>query len=85
MQILIMCRSLTRAQRAALLLERKGIGAEVVKAPQALRENGCGYAVSLYRRPAEAVALLRSNGLLSGRIYRREADGSYTEAGNDLS
>ena len=43
MQILIMCRSLTRAQRSELLLERRGIGASVVKAPQALRENGCGY------------------------------------------
>ena len=37
MKYLIMCKSLTNAQRAALLLERRGIGAAVVKAPQSLR------------------------------------------------
>ena len=86
MQILIMCRSLTRAQRSALLLERRGIGASVVKAPQALRENGCGYAVAPHRQPAEAIALLRENGLLNGRIFRLEGNGRYTEVSeNDLS
>ena len=85
MQILIMCRSLTRAQRSELLLERRGIGASVVKAPQALRENGCGYAVVPHRHPAEAIALLRENGLLNGRIFRLEGNGRYTEVSeNDL-
>lgn len=83
MKYLIMCRSLTNAQRAALLLERRGIGASVVKAPQHLRENGCGYAVSLYRRLGEAVSLLKSANLLTGRVYLRNADGSYREAAED--
>ena len=34
MQYLIMCRSMTYAQRSAALLERSGISAKVVKAPQ---------------------------------------------------
>lgn len=86
MQVLIMCRSLTQAQRSALLLERKGIGAAVVKAPQKLRANGCGYAVSVYRQPGRALALLRENGLLTGKVYRRLENGEYAEVfGDDLS
>ena len=79
MKYLIMCKSLTNAQRAALLLERRGIDAVVVKAPQHLRENGCGYALSLYRRLDEAVGLLRNNRLLTGKVYRRGDDGNYRE------
>lgn len=86
MKYLIMCKSLTNAQRAAILLERRGISASVVKAPQHLRENGCGYAVSLYRRLGEAVSLLKEANLLNGRIYVRQENGSYREASvNDLS
>ena len=74
------------AQRASLLLERRGLSASVVKAPQHLRENGCGYALSLYRRLDEAVSLLQNNRLLTGKIYRRLEDGSYQEVeAGDLS
>lgn len=86
MKYLILCKSLTNAQRAALVLERRGIGATVVKAPQHLRSGGCGYALSLYRRLGEAVSLLKKDDLLTGKVYLREADGSYREASaNDLS
>ena len=86
MKYLILCKSLTNAQRAALLLERRGIGATVVKAPQHLRSNGCGYAVSLYRRLGEAASLMKNADLLTGKIYIRQDDGSYREASvNDLS
>ncbi len=86
MKYLILCKSLTNAQRAALLLERRGLSASVVKAPQHLRENGCGYALSLYRRLDEAVSLLQNNRLLTGRIYQRLEDGSYREVeAGDLS
>ena len=86
MKYLILCKSLTNAQRAALLLEGRGIGAAVVKAPRHLRQNGCGYAVSLYRRLGEAVSLLKNADLLTGRVYVRVDDGSYREAeAHDLS
>ena len=86
MQYLILCKSLTNAQRGALLLERRGLSASVVKAPQNLRGNGCGYALSLYRNPEEAAALLKSNQLLTGKIYRRAEDGRYLEVEeHDLS
>lgn len=80
MKYLIMCSSLTNAQRAAQLLEKRGIGAAVVKAPQHLRANGCGYSVSLYRRLGEAVSILKGANLLTGRVYLRTDDGSYREA-----
>ncbi|MBR1565188.1 MAG: DUF3343 domain-containing protein [Oscillospiraceae bacterium] len=86
MKYLILCKSLTSAQRAALLLERRGIGAAVVKAPQHLRQNGCGYAVSLYRRLGEAVSLMKDANLLTGKVYVRGDDGGYREASvHDLS
>ena len=39
MRYLIMCRSLTYAQRAARVLERAGIGAGIIKAPAGLTGN----------------------------------------------
>ena len=75
----IMCRSLTHAQRSSRLLERSGIIASVVRAPQELRKAGCGYALSLYRHFDEAVALLKSNNLINGKLYKKLDDGGYAE------
>lgn len=79
MQYLIMCRSMTYAQRNAAVLERAGISARVVKAPQGLSSSGCGYGVSLYRRFDEARNLLKKNGLLNGKIFFRDDDGEFRE------
>lgn len=76
---LIMCRSLTKAQSGAKLLDRAGISAGVVKAPQELSGAGCGYALSLYRRFDEAVDILKKNNLLNGKIYSRTGSGEYLE------
>lgn len=78
-QYLIMCRSLTRAQSSKTLLERNGFTVSVTKAPQKLSQSGCGYAVSIYRRVDEAVSLLRERNMLSGKVFRRNNDGSFTE------
>lgn len=79
MQYLIMCRSMTYAQRSAALLERAGISARVVKAPQGLSSSGCGYGVSLYRRFEEARDMLKKNGLLNGKSFFRDDNGEYRE------
>ena len=79
MQYLIMCRSMTYAQRSAAVLERAGISARVVKAPQGLSSSGCGYGVSLYRRFDEARNLLKKNGLLNGKIFYRDDDEEFQE------
>ena len=85
MQYLIMCRSLTSAQRASAFLERKGINASVIKAPQGLSTKGCGYALSLYRSFDEASLLLKNNNLLSGKRFRRLENGDFAEVHDALS
>ena len=79
MRYLILCRSLTYALKAAAVLERRGISAVIVKAPQHLRDRGCGYALSMTRRFPEAVAILQEQKLLTGRLYRKEDSGEYRE------
>jgi len=85
MQYLIMCRSLTSAQRASLFLERKGINTSIIKAPQGLSTSGCAYALSLNKHFAEASLLLKNNGLLSGKRFVRIGNGDYSEVRDDLS
>ena len=79
MQYLIMCRSLTVAQRSANILERKGISASLVKAPQGLSTSGCGYAISLNRHFGEAVEILKNNKLLTGKRFVRMESGEFKE------
>ena len=76
-QYLILFRSLTWAQSSQRLLERAGITSQVVKAPQELTTEGCGYALSLFRRFEDAVSILKRNNRINGRIYRREENGDY--------
>lgn len=80
MRYLIMCRSLTYAQRAAKVLERTGINAGVTKAPKLAAGNGCGYCVSVsYGRGILAADILRREGLLQGKIFEQSADGTLRE------
>ena len=79
MQYLILCRSMTYAQRSAALLERSGIFARVVKAPLGLSSNGCGYGVALSRRFDESRELLKRYNLISGKIFFRDDEGEYRE------
>ncbi|MDO4983756.1 MAG: DUF3343 domain-containing protein [Eubacteriales bacterium] len=76
-QYLIMCPSLTAAQKTQMVFERAGISSAVVKAPRSLYANGCGYAVSLYRGIDRAKELLRKNGIMHGDIYKRKENGEY--------
>ena len=61
---IIMCRSLTYAQRASSVLERSGITASIARAPQELTDRGCGYCVKVSpRRFHEALAVLARAGV----------------------
>ena len=42
---LLLCRSITYAQRMSGALERAGISARVLRPPVGLTDRGCGYAV----------------------------------------
>lgn len=81
---LIMCRSMTHAQRAQRLLERNGIISSLVKAPLHLTKSGCGYALILRRHSKDAIRILKDAGLLNGKIYDMVGE-SWEERRNDLS
>ena len=85
MKYLIMCRSLTSAQRSAAFLERKGINVSVGKAPQGLNSSGCAYALSMYRHFEEASLLLKNNKLLNGKRFIIKDNGDYVEVFDDIS
>lgn len=80
MRYLIMCRSLTYAQRAAKILERHAISTGVTRAPAGLSGNGCSYCVTVaYGRGIAAADILRREGLLQGKIYQQNTDGTVKE------
>ena len=54
MHVFFMCRSLTKAQKAAHLLQSAGIYASVTKAPQSANPGGCTYGVKVAARNGEA-------------------------------
>lgn len=77
---IIMCRSLTYAQRASSALERAGITATISRAPQELTNRGCGYCVKVSpRRFREALDILARAGIPHGRLFRAEPGGGYME------
>ena len=78
-QYLIMCRSLTDAQRSQRILERAGIAAALVKAPQGLNTMGCGYALSIRKQVKEAADIVGRNKLLKGKIFWRRDGQDFQE------
>ena len=77
---LIICRSLTYAQRTASALERVGITAHIMRSPRTISENGCSHAVKISeRRLSDALTVLNRVELSPTRIYIMSADGSYKE------
>ena len=81
---LIMCRSMTHAQRSQRLLERNGIMSSLIKAPVALTRSGCGYALILRRHGREGIRILLDAELQLGKVYEK-VDDEWREAAYDLS
>ena len=75
----VMCRSITSAQRCARLLEKNLIRAVVIRAPRALTETGCAYAIVIGKKFKEAVELLQKNDMPFGKIYEMDGEGEYRE------
>ncbi len=77
---LIICRSLTYAQKTAAVLERAGITAHIMRAPKLVSESGCSHAVKVSERNLmDALQILKRVGLSPERVYVMSADGSYKE------
>ena len=80
MNYLLLCRSLTYAQRAAKALERTGISTIVTRVPQSISVDGCGYCIKINEKKlTNALAALKDRGLSPNRIFEVHDDGSYKE------
>lgn len=80
LKYLIMCRSLTYAQRSARALENAGITAVVTKAPQDVSNAGCAYCVKVSeRRLREALSVLKDAGLSPSRVFLQKDSGEVSE------
>ena len=77
---LIVCRSLTYAQRTAAALERVGISARTLRSPKSISGEGCSHCVRIARRDLDgALMVLRQARLEPKRVFAAQSDGSYTE------
>ena len=80
MHNIILCRSLTNAQRAANTLQHAGIFASVTKAPQNANPAGCTYGVKIGERNlSKALSLLRQAGIKFGKVFALDFDGDIRE------
>lgn len=79
---IIVCRSLTYAQRTAKVLERSGITAIVMRPPADIAGEGCAYGVKLRERnlPA-ALKALKAAGVSCGKVYLLRPGGSEEVSG----
>ena len=81
MHKIILCRSMTNAQRAAAVLRRAGIFASVTKAPHSANPGGCVYAVKVGERNlSKALNELRRAGIPYGAVFTLLPDGSVRRA-----
>ena len=77
---LIICRSLTYAQRTAAALERAGITAHIRRSPRAIGREGCSHGVKVSERSLrDALLILNRVGLPPKRVFLMKGEGSYEE------
>ena len=77
---LILCRSLTYAQRTASVLARVGITAPIQRAPGSIAEEGCTHALRVTEQELhKALAALARANMTPSRIFLNEQDGRYRE------
>ncbi|MCI9186298.1 MAG: DUF3343 domain-containing protein [Oscillospiraceae bacterium] len=75
---LIVCRSLTYAQRTAAALERAGISAYIMRSPKSIAGEGCSHSVKIAQRHlTQALQILNRAGLSPKRVFI--AQGGYYE------
>ena len=77
---LIVCRSLTYAQRTAEALERAGITAHILRSPKSVAGEGCSHSVRIsHRSLTDALLVLHRARLDPKRVFITSGDGSYRE------
>jgi rhodanese-related sulfurtransferase len=77
---LLICRSVTFAQRTARTLELAGISGVVMRAPRGLARGGCSYCVRIpaKRMPAALIAI-KNAGLPPVRVFTPAENGEFQE------
>nr|WP_317323200.1 DUF3343 domain-containing protein [uncultured Flavonifractor sp.] len=79
---LIVCRSLTYAQRTAAALERAGITARILRSPKLIDQKGCSHSVKVSERNlTAALVVLNRAELTPKRIFLQTGEGDYREVG----
>lgn len=77
---LILCRSLTYAQRTARVLERLGISGHIMRTPRKLSGEGCGYCVKISGQwLGKALTALNEQGLGPKQVYIQNGNDSFSE------
>lgn len=77
---LLICRSLTYAQRTAKILEHAGITAIVSRTPRHISPEGCGYSVKISSKAVpNALVALKNAELYPIQIFVLYADGQFGE------
>lgn len=77
---LILYSSLTRAQQAAVILDRERIGNRLTRAPKAVSTQGCGHSIRLGQGDlARALSVLERMELSPRRVYVTAGEGRYEE------
>ena len=77
---LIICRSLTYAQRTAAALGRAGITAHIFRTPRQIAGEGCSHCVKIRQHDLEdALAVLHQVGLPPKRVFLADNGGGYEE------
>ena len=70
---IIMCRSLTYAQRAVRALERRGLYSAVTRAPAGLTTDGCSYGVRVRAKDLDTARnILSAAGLTTEKYFPLE-------------
>ena len=77
---LIMCRSLTYAQKIVQILERGGIRAWLIRSPVSMSPSGCSYSVKIAQKDLpRALTLMNHFRLPYIGIYLGSAEEGYQE------
>ena len=77
---LILCRSLTHAQRSASALNRAGIPAHVLRCPKGISTEGCSHCVKITKRILDrAMEALRQAGLTPKHVFEHDGAGGFEE------
>ena len=74
------CRSLTYAQRVSRVLTAAGIRNMIVRTPQRMSREGCGYAARISGTDlGSALGALASAGVPPKKVFRQLPNGGYEE------